>query len=251
MYKTLFLAALVLVSLLGCQSSPTPSDPTARPNVSTGDGRTVIARPETTATPRITVVIEQDPGVTSAAPPSTLEAVEDQNTPVAAPSGTTPPAPVEEATALPTANIVRPLLPTPAPTGSATGSKTPKQGTVGTPLDLGSAVIAVNGFEAGPGREGDVPRQGNQYLIVALTLENKTNVVLTFDASQFSLRKNDGTVIDYDDVTFVDNLLRTADLDPGAKQDVSLVFQIPDGSTGYTLVLGEPGTAEIANIRLN
>lgn len=251
MYTKLFLAALLLVPFLGCQASPTRSEPTVRPDVSSGDGRTVVARPETTAPPQITVVIEQDPGETSAAPPGTIEAIEAQNTEVSAPAGTTTEPPVAEDTPAPTTEIVRPLLPTPAPTGAATGSNTTKQGAVGTPLDLGSALITVKGIESSPGREGDVPRPGNQYLIVALTLQNKSNVALTFDASQFALRKNDGTIIAYDDVTFQDSLLRSTNLEPGAQQDVFLVFQIAEGSTGYTLVLGEAGTTEIANIRLN
>lgn len=244
MNKKIFLVALVLVALFGCQAAPNPTraNPTARPNVSSGDSRTVIARPEGTETPSSNVVIEEEPGVTGAVPTNTLGSTSPE---------TTPQAPAEQPSPLPTADIVRPLLPTANPTSPGVAPNTPKQGTIGTAIDFGSAAITVNGLERTPGREGDAPRPGNEYLVVSVTLQNKSNRQLTFDASQFALQATDRTVIDYEDVTFQDNLLRTANLEANTKQDVFLVFQIPSGSTGYTLVLGDPAVGSVANIRLN
>lgn len=253
MNKKIFLLALVLVALWGCRSTTAPrSAPTAPPNGSTGDGRTVIARPETTETPPGDILIEEEEGVEGKIPTTTPDATEAAiATRDAVAAGETPNTPAEQGTPEPTVEIVRPLLPTPGPTGQGSQPNTPKQGEIGTTIDLGGATITVTGTERSGPNQGDLPRQGNEFLIVSFTLKNSSNRVLTFDASQFVLRANDGTIILYDDVTFQDNLLRTADMQPNETRNTSVVFQIPTGSNGYTLVLGDPATGGIANIRLN
>lgn len=250
----LIITALVFVALMGCQAAPGAArpNPTERPNVSLGDGRTVVARPAGTQEPAATlpggIVIEQDPGVTGAAPTNTRSANQPpQATPVGPGAGETPPSPDQEPTPLPTQDIVRPLLPTPGPGGSGQ----PQQGAIGTPIDLGGAAITVTGTSSSGANQGDVPLPGNQYFIVALTLQNKSNRELTFDASQFALRRNDGAVVEYEDVTFQDNLLRTVVLQPNEQQSVFLVFQIPSGGAGYSLVLGDPATGGVATVQLN
>lgn len=248
--KFTFFTLLFLV-LIGCRTTSSANpNPTANQNTSSGDGRTVIARPETTSTPAI--VIEQEAGETSAAPPETQAANPPvPNTPSGSAANATSQAPVEQPTTLPTADIARPLLPTPGSTTESGQQNTPKQGAIGTPIDLGAAAITVNGAERSGAREGDLPRPGNEYLIVSLTLQNKSNRVLTFDASQFTLKSNDGTIVEYDDVTFQENLLRTVDMEPNAQTNVYVVFQIPSGSNGYTLVLGDPAAGGIATVKLN
>ncbi len=252
MNKKLFLAALCVVALFGCQAPRSTPTSNANPQTgnTTGDGRTVIARPESTQTPNI--IIEEEPGVTGAAPTFTpASTVQERATPVAFGAGETPQAPQEQLTALPTVNIDRPLLPTPGPTAPGVAPNTPKVGSVGAPLDLGGATITVTGTQRSGPNQGDLPRQGNEFLIVEFTLQNTSSRVLTFDASQFTLRASDGTLINYDDVTFQDNVLRTADMSPNQTRNTSVVFQIPTGSNGYTLVLGDAASGGIAAIPLN
>ncbi len=245
--KKLLIAALCLVALFGCQAPR--NTPTTNPNSQPGAERTVIVRPQ--GTPTLSVIIKQEPGVTGAAPTNTPAPPQEANTTPGAVGDKTAQAPL---TPLPTVNVERPLLPTSVPTGVSVASNTPnapKTGSVGAPLALDGATLTVTGTSRSGPNQGDLPRPGSEFLIVALTLQNTSDRVLTFDASQFTLRAQDGALIYYDDVTFQDDVLRTVNLSPNETRNASVVFQIPKGATGYTLVLGDPANGGLAAIPLN
>ena len=249
--KILVILVLLLFTAYGWQTESANNPPTAPQNAPDNNQRTVVARPEATQAPsdntnKPTIV------KTNAASEKTPNAVtEPDNTTMPSATQDTSATPAVEPTALPTADISRPLLPTAAPTGSIEQSAKPQEYAIGTPIRLGKATVTINGMEHSGPREGEIPRAGNEYLILAALLENNNTRVITFDASQFSLQAKDGTIIPYEDVTFQDNLLRTLDLEPNAKKDVFLVFQIPAGSKGYKLVLGDPATGGLATVKLD
>lgn len=78
--------------------------------------------------------------------------------------------------------------------------------------------------------------EGNEYLVVKVTIKNTTKDVKSYNILDYKVEKSDGQVDDTSIISAVDNTLSSGDLTPNGTVKGNIVFEIPSGSTGNNLL---------------
>lgn len=78
--------------------------------------------------------------------------------------------------------------------------------------------------------------EGNEYLVVKVTIKNTTKDVKSYNIFDYKIEKSDGQVDDTSVISTVDNKLSSGDLTPNGTVTGNIVFEIPSGSTGNNLL---------------
>jgi hypothetical protein len=120
---------------------------------------------------------------------------------------------------------------------SATPKKEqPKEFKVGDTVQLGDNVLTVTKVEKSAGNEFDKPKQGNEYVIVHVRIENKGKDTIDYNPFDFKLKNSNGQLVDAA-ITSIggDTALEAGQLTPNGKVEGTITFEAPQGDKGLQL----------------
>ena len=96
--------------------------------------------------------------------------------------------------------------------------------------------FTVNSVERSAGIEYDTPKEGYEYIIVNLTIENKSEEKISYNPYDWKMENSQGQETDQTIVFFNnDTELNSGDLKAGGKVSGTIVFEQPAGDTGLRL----------------
>lgn len=114
-----------------------------------------------------------------------------------------------------------------------------------TEYKLGEEIIAKNkiikiksteDYNGDNSDQNYVPKDGNKYLAINLSIKNTSDALVTYSYNNFSLQ--DGEGYQYEALTTTNKKLKlkNGDLLPGKEIDAYLVFEVSNNSSGYVLL---------------
>ena len=105
---------------------------------------------------------------------------------------------------------------------------------------LGKGAITVTKVEKSQGTQWDKPKNGKEFVIVYLTIENKGNSNLSYNPFYFKMQNSQGQ---QESMTFTtvdqDTSLQSGELIPGGKVTGTIAFEQPKGDTGLMLIYND------------
>ena len=105
---------------------------------------------------------------------------------------------------------------------------------------LGKGAITVTNVERSQGTTYSKPKNGKEYVIVHVTIENKGNSNLSYNPFYFKMQNSQGQ---QEGMTFTivnqDTALESGELIPGGKVSGTIAFEQPKGDTGLMLVYSD------------
>lgn len=106
----------------------------------------------------------------------------------------------------------------------------------GETVDLEQVEYTVTGVERTPGTEYDQAREGYEYVIVSIAIENQSDRKISYNPLDWKMVNGNGQE---ESVTFTivdtDTALSSGDLNPGGKVEGTITFEEPQGDTALTL----------------
>lgn len=109
---------------------------------------------------------------------------------------------------------------------------------IGEKIALGDNVLTVNGFARSQGdNEFDTPKEGHEYIIVEVTIENGGSETISYNPFDFTMQNSQGQILDGAfTLTEQDKQLSSGELAPKGRVNGVLVFEQPKGDTGLQLI---------------
>lgn len=106
---------------------------------------------------------------------------------------------------------------------------------------LGSGAITVTNVIRSQGEQYSKPKEGKEYVIVNLKIENKGNDNLSYNPYYFKMQNSQGQQENYTITMGVndDTQLNSGELIPGGSVEGTLVFEEPKGDTGLVLIYND------------
>ncbi len=98
-----------------------------------------------------------------------------------------------------------------------------------------------------------IAKEGAKFVVVDMSITNTTNAPFTFfpdDGFRLIDDKNRQFTTYEDTIGKTQNYLNVRELSPGITETGILVYEIPQDSTSYSIVVGKGGTSEIYRVRL-
>jgi hypothetical protein len=107
---------------------------------------------------------------------------------------------------------------------------------IGDTVQLGDNVLTVTKVDKSAGNEFDKPKQGNEYVIVHVRIENHGKDTIDYNPYDFKLKNSNGQLVD-PAVTSIgsDTALDSGQLDPNGKVEGTIAFEAPQGDKGLQL----------------
>lgn len=106
---------------------------------------------------------------------------------------------------------------------------------IGDPVDFKNMRVSVDNVKKSEGSEWDKPSDGNEYVIVTVTLENISSQIQDYNPFDFKLQNGNGTIQDKS-LTLIDNdtAMTSGQLAAGGKFSATIAFEAPigDGELG-------------------
>lgn len=107
---------------------------------------------------------------------------------------------------------------------------------VGEEITLDGATLIVNAVEKSAGEKYDTPQNGNEYVIVEVTIKNSGTSDLSYNPLYFSMQNSKGQITNY---TFTmvnsDTALSSGSLASGGEVSGTLAFEQPIDDTSLIL----------------
>jgi hypothetical protein len=114
--------------------------------------------------------------------------------------------------------------------------KEQKEFKIGDTVQLGDNVLTVTKVDKSAGDEFDKPKQGNEYVIVHVRIENKGKEKIDYNPFDFKLQNSNGQLVDAAITSIGGNTaLEAGQLTPGGKVEGSITFEAPKGDTKLQL----------------
>lgn len=109
---------------------------------------------------------------------------------------------------------------------------------IGERIALGDNVLTVNSYARSQGdNEYDTPKEGNEYIIVDVTIENGGSENISYNPFDFTMQNSQGQILDGAfTLTEQDKQLNSGELAPKGKVNGVIVFEQPKGDTGLQLI---------------
>ena len=102
---------------------------------------------------------------------------------------------------------------------------------------LGKGAITVEKVEKSQGTQWNKPKNGKEFVIVHVSIENKGNSNLSYNPYYFKMQNSQGQ---QESMTFTtvdqDTSLQSGELIPGGKVSGTITFEQPKGDTGLVLI---------------
>ncbi|MNO15638.1 putative lipoprotein YjhA precursor [compost metagenome] len=109
---------------------------------------------------------------------------------------------------------------------------------IGEKIALGDNILTVNGFDRTQGdNEFDYPKEGHEYIIVDVTIENGGSENISYNPFDFTMQNSQGQILDGTfTLTEQDRQLNSGALAPKGKVSGVIVFEQPKGDTGLQVI---------------
>lgn len=107
---------------------------------------------------------------------------------------------------------------------------------VGEAVKLGENVLTVTNVSKSTGSDFDKPKQGHEYVIVTVQIENAGEENISYNPFDFKMSNSQGQIVDTGFITVdSDTALSSGELAPGGKVSGTVSFEQPAGDTGLQL----------------
>ncbi|MBT2639677.1 DUF4352 domain-containing protein [Bacillus sp. ISL-39] len=107
---------------------------------------------------------------------------------------------------------------------------------VGEKVQLGDNVLTVTKAEKSAGSEYDQPKDGHEYVVVTVVIENAGEENISYNPFDFKMSNSQGQILDQAFTTIDTNsALQSGELAPGGKVTGTIAFEQPTGDPGLQL----------------
>lgn len=107
---------------------------------------------------------------------------------------------------------------------------------VGEKVQLGDNVLTVTKAEKSAGSEYDQPKDGHEYVVVTVVIENAGDENFSYNPFDFKMSNSQGQILDQAFTTIDTNTsLQSGELAPGGKVTGTIAFEQPAGDSGLQL----------------
>lgn len=107
---------------------------------------------------------------------------------------------------------------------------------VGEEVKLGDNVLVVNSVEKSAGSEWDKPKNGNEFVIVNVTIKNGGSSEISYNPFDFQMQNSQGQITDQAFTTInTDTALNSGSLASGGQVSGTIAFEGPVGDEGLVL----------------
>lgn len=107
---------------------------------------------------------------------------------------------------------------------------------VGEMVQLGDNVLTVTKAEKSAGSEYDQPKEGHEYVVVTVVIENAGDENISYNPFDFKMSNSQGQILDQAFTTIDTNTaLQSGELAPGGKVTGTIAFEQPVGDPGLQL----------------
>ncbi|MCM3574614.1 DUF4352 domain-containing protein [Mesobacillus jeotgali] len=107
---------------------------------------------------------------------------------------------------------------------------------VGEKVQLGDNVLTVTKAEKSAGSEYDKPKDGHEYVVVTVMIENAGDENISYNPFDFKMSNSQGQILDQAFTTIDTNTaLQSGELAPGGKVTGTIAFEQPAGDPGLQL----------------
>ncbi|PHB24736.1 DUF4352 domain-containing protein [Bacillus pseudomycoides] len=126
-----------------------------------------------------------------------------------------------------------------------------KEFKVGETIKLGDHKLTVTNVEKSPGGEFDKPKEGHEFLIANVTIENGGKEEISYNPFDFSLQNSQGNIVDQAFTTVnQDTVLNSGKLAPSGKISGTIAFESKQGDPKLQLIF-KPNFLSKKEIRVN
>lgn len=107
---------------------------------------------------------------------------------------------------------------------------------VGESIQLGDNVLTVDKVDKSAGSDFDKPKEGHEYLILTVTINNAGKENISYNQFDFKMLNSDGQIQDTAfSIIDTDTSLGSGELAPGGKVSGTIVFEQPKDDPGLQL----------------
>lgn len=122
---------------------------------------------------------------------------------------------------------------------------------VGEKVELDGQVVEVTEVEKSAGNDFDKPAEGNEYVIVHVSIENNGDENISYNPFNFKMKNSNGQIEDIGLITIDnDTSLSSGELAPGGNVSGTLSFEQAKDDAGLQLIF-EPGFWDTDQIIFN
>lgn len=122
---------------------------------------------------------------------------------------------------------------------------------VGEQVQLGDNVLTVTKVEKSVGGDFDQPKDGHEYVIVTVEINNAGDENISYNPFDFKISNSQGQIVDQAFTTVDTNTaLQSGELAPGGKVSGTIAFEQPAGDTSLQLQY-TPGFWSDKTIKVN
>lgn len=108
---------------------------------------------------------------------------------------------------------------------------------VGEKIELEGTMLTVSKVEKSKGSEFETPKEGSEYVIVHLDIENGSEENISYNPFDYTLQNSQGQVVDSTfSMVNEDSALESGELTPKGKVSGSVIFEAPVGDAGLKLI---------------
>ena len=107
---------------------------------------------------------------------------------------------------------------------------------IGETINLDNMILIVESKEISQGTEFEKPKDGQEFVVVKIKIENKKDKNISYNPFDFKLQNSKGQIVDKGIIT-IDNktALQSGNLAPGGHVEGTIAFEAPKGDTGLQL----------------
>ncbi|HDR4483501.1 TPA: DUF4352 domain-containing protein [Bacillus cereus] len=126
-----------------------------------------------------------------------------------------------------------------------------KEFKIGEMIQLGDHKLTVTNIEKSQGGEFDKPKDGHEFLIAKVTIENGGKEEISYNPFDFSLQNSEGNIVDQAFTTVnQDTVLNSGKLAPNGKISGTIAFESKQGDPKLQLIF-KPNFLSKKEIRVN
>lgn len=126
-----------------------------------------------------------------------------------------------------------------------------KEFKVGETIQLGNHKLTISNIEKSQGGEFDKPKEGHEFIIANVTIENGGKEEISYNPFDFSLQNSEGNIVNQAFTTVNQNTqLNSGQLAPNGKVSGSIAFEAKQGDPKLQIIF-KPNFLSKKEIRIN
>ena len=108
---------------------------------------------------------------------------------------------------------------------------------IGDKVDLNGTVITVKEVKKSPGNDFDKPKDGMEYVIVTINIQNNSDDKISYNPFDFKIQNSDGQITDMAfSIVDTDTSLESGELAIGGQVEGTVAFEEPKDDPGLILI---------------